>query len=183
MDRAAHRLIVRITDEYERWSYNTAVAGFMEFTNLLYKQGSTDFAIDTLLLLMAPAAPHIAAELWALRHDGEHIHELLWPEADPEMAALETVTLVVQVNGKLKDRIEVAAGSSPTKSKRSRWPRTRCKRPGGSDTEEGDQPPTEARQHRRLTAAEFRRNPYVLRILSRGVVRRPGRPARALASR
>jgi leucyl-tRNA synthetase len=107
VDRAAHRLIVRVTDEFERWSYNTAVAAFMEFTNLLYKQGSTPFAIDTLLLLLAPAAPHITAELWARRHDGEHIHEKSWPKADPEMAAVETVTMVIQVDGKVRDRLEV----------------------------------------------------------------------------
>src|SRR5207302_10734721 len=51
IDRAAHRLIARVTDEYERWSYNTAVAALMEFTNLLYKEGSTEFAVDTMLLL------------------------------------------------------------------------------------------------------------------------------------
>ena|GEM_PF-6993 len=107
VDRAAHRLIVRVTDEFERWSYNTAVAAFMEFTNLLHKQGSTPFAIDTLLLLLAPMAPHITAELWARRHDGEHIHEQSWPKADPELAAVETVTMVVQVDGKVRERIEV----------------------------------------------------------------------------
>jgi leucyl-tRNA synthetase len=107
VDRAAHRLIVRVTDGFDRWSYNTAVASFMEFTNLLYKQGTTDFAIDTLLLLLAPMAPHISAELWARRHEGEHIHEKSWPKADPEMAAVETVTMVVQVDGKVRERLEV----------------------------------------------------------------------------
>jgi leucyl-tRNA synthetase len=79
----------------------------MEFTNLLYKQGKTEFAVDSLLLLMAPMAPHITAELWERRHPGEHIHEKSWPLADPAMAAEETVTMVVQVNGKVRDRIEV----------------------------------------------------------------------------
>ena len=107
VDRAAHRLIVRVTDEYERWSYNTAVAAFMEFTNLLYKQGSTPFAIDTLLLLLAPMAPHITAELWARRHEGGHVHDESWPHADPELAAVETVTMIVQVDGKVRDKLEV----------------------------------------------------------------------------
>src|SRR5207237_10106733 len=82
VNRAAHRLIARVSDEYERWSYNTAVAACMEFTNLLHKQGKTEFAIDSLLLLMAPMAPHITAELWDRRHPGEHVHEQPWPEAD-----------------------------------------------------------------------------------------------------
>ena len=106
VDRAAHRLIERITDEYDRWSYNTAVAGLMEFVNLLYKEGSTDFAIDTLLLLLAPMAPHVSAELWERRH-GTHVHEQSWPVADPAMVVIDSVTMVVQVNGKLKDRIDV----------------------------------------------------------------------------
>ncbi len=110
VDRAAHRLIQRITDDYERWSYNTAVASFMEFTNLLYKQGSTPFAIDSLLLLLAPMAPHITAELWARRHDGAHVHEQRWPTFDPELAAVDSATMVVQVNGKLRDKLEVPAG-------------------------------------------------------------------------
>jgi leucyl-tRNA synthetase len=109
VDRAAHRLIGRVSDEYRRWSYNTAVASFMEFVNLLYKQGRTPFAIDSLLLLLAPMAPHITAELWERRHPGEHVHDQRWPEADPVLAAEEQVTMVVQVNGKVRDRIQVDA--------------------------------------------------------------------------
>jgi leucyl-tRNA synthetase len=118
VDRAAHRLIVRVTDECERWSYNTAVASFMEFTNLLYKQGSTAFAIDTLLLLLAPMAPHITAELWARRHDGGHVHEESWPVADPAMAAVETVTMVIQVDGKVRERVEVPTGITAADAER-----------------------------------------------------------------
>ncbi|MEY2451071.1 MAG: leucyl-tRNA synthetase [Acidimicrobiaceae bacterium] len=110
VDRAAHRLIDRVSGEFERWSYNTAVAAFMEFTNLMYKQGSTEFAIDTLLQLLAPMAPHITAELWARRHDGEHIHERTWPVADPAMTVVDTVTMIVQVNGKVRAKLEVSPG-------------------------------------------------------------------------
>jgi leucyl-tRNA synthetase len=100
---------VRVTEDFDRWSYNTAVAAYMEFVNLLHKQGQTDFAVDTLLKLLAPAAPHITAELWERRHPGEHVHLLEWPVADAALAAVDTVTMVVQVNGKLKARIEVPA--------------------------------------------------------------------------
>ncbi len=121
IDTASHRLVDRITGEYERWAYNTAVAGFMAFTNRLYGYVRSDGgphretladAIDTMLELLAPAVPHITAELWALRHDGEHIHERSWPVADPEKLTVETVTMVVQVNGKVRDRIEVASDIS-----------------------------------------------------------------------
>jgi leucyl-tRNA synthetase len=106
VDRAAHALIVKVTDEFERWSYNTAVASLMEFINLLNKEGATPFAIDTLLLLLAPMTPHITGELWERRH-GTDIHKERWPEADLALAKPDTVTLIVQVNGKVRDRIGV----------------------------------------------------------------------------
>jgi leucyl-tRNA synthetase len=116
VDRAAHRLIQQITDDFEKWSYNTAVAHFMEFTNLLYKKGSTPFAVDTLLQLLAPAAPHVTAELWALRHEGDHVHERPWPTADAELAKVDSVEMVVQVNGKKRDVFDVDPGVSETEA-------------------------------------------------------------------
>ncbi len=116
--RATHRLVDRVTRDYERWSYNTAVAACMEFVNLLqpYVRADpngevADEAVDSLLLLLAPMTPHLAAEAWERRH-GDHIHLHSWPVADPELAAEESVTMIVQVNGKVRDRIEV----SPTLS-------------------------------------------------------------------
>jgi leucyl-tRNA synthetase len=112
--RATHRLIDRVTRDFERWSYNTAVAACMEFVNLLHPYGRAGGqaqvlgeAVDTLLLLLAPMTPHLAAEAWERRH-GDHVHLHPWPVADPELAAEESVTMVVQVNGKVRDRIEVA---------------------------------------------------------------------------
>ena len=108
LTRATHQLIARVSEDYDRWSYNTAVAACMEFTNLLSKRGGGDgAAIDTLLLLMAPMVPHVTADLWERRHPGEHIHEQPWPVADAALAAAETVTMIVQVNGKVRERIEV----------------------------------------------------------------------------
>ena len=116
--RSTHRLIVKVSDDYERWSYNTAVAAYMEFTNELYRYvqapdgarpDTLAFAVDTLLMLMAPMAPHLTAELWEQRRGG-HIHEQPWPVADPAMLEVDTVTMIVQVNGKMRDRIEVAPG-------------------------------------------------------------------------
>ncbi len=111
---ATHRLIDRVSRDYERWSYNTAVAACMEFVNLLYgyvrEDGHADVvdeAVDTLLLLLAPMTPHLTAEAWERRH-GDHIHSRAWPVADPELAAEDRVTMVVQINGKVRDRIEVA---------------------------------------------------------------------------
>ena len=117
IDRATHRLVARITDEYDRWSYNTAIAGFMEFTNTLYRYvqaddgphaDTVDAAIDALLQVMAPSAPHLCAELWEMRRGG-HVHLEAWPEADPAKLVDDTVTMVIQVNGKVRDRVEVPA--------------------------------------------------------------------------
>jgi leucyl-tRNA synthetase len=85
----------------------------MEFVNLLQpyvRAGGhadvIDEAVDTLLLLLAPMVPHLTAEAWERRH-GDHIHGRPWPVSDPALAAAESVTMIVQVNGKVRDRIEV----------------------------------------------------------------------------
>ncbi len=122
--RATHKLIDRVSRDYERWSYNTAVAACMEFVNLLApyaKSGGradvVDEAVDTLLLLLAPMTPHLAAEAWERRH-GDHIHLMKWPVADPALLVEDTVTMVVQVNGKVRDRIEVAPDVSEEEAER-----------------------------------------------------------------
>ncbi len=112
--RATHRLIDRVTRDYERWSYNTAVAACMEFVNLVqpYVRGDGHARCrgrggrHACCSLLAPMTPHVTAEAWERRH-GDHIHLQPWPVADPELVAEETVTMVVQVNGKVRDRIEV----------------------------------------------------------------------------
>jgi leucyl-tRNA synthetase len=116
--RATHRLIQKISDDMDRWRFNTAVAACMEFANRLQKYSSShgpcgeawDEAVDSLLLLLAPMAPHMSAEAWERRHgEGSRLHSRSWPAADPDLARLERVTMVVQVNGKVTDRIEVDA--------------------------------------------------------------------------
>ncbi len=121
LDKAVHRMIDGVTHDFERWSYNTAVAKYMAFVNELSKYlrsgdahaPTVRFALDSLLKVMAPATPHIAAELWELRYGaGAHIHDEPWPSADPAKLSDETVTMVIQVNGKVRDRLEVPAGIS-----------------------------------------------------------------------
>jgi leucyl-tRNA synthetase len=114
--RVVHQTIDKVGSDLEAFEWNTAVAALMSLRNDMQEArrlGSVsppvwDEAVRTLLTLLAPIAPHITEELWreALGHE-ESIHLQPWPEADPEIAAEETVTLVVQVNGKVRDRIEV----------------------------------------------------------------------------
>lgn len=113
MLRLTHRLIAKVSDDYERWSYNTAVAAMMEFTNALYKyagngaeKNTFDFAVDTLVKLLAPMAPHLTAEIWE-RRNGNLVHAQMWPVADSELVKFERETLIIQVNGKVRDKIEV----------------------------------------------------------------------------
>ena len=125
--RATHVLIAEITASFERWAYNVAVAKYFSFLNELYLYVQSEegphgetlaFAVDTLLQLLAPACPHVTAELWSLRHEPEadggpaHVHTTAWPVADPALLVEDSVTMVVQVNGKVRDRIEVAADAS-----------------------------------------------------------------------
>ncbi|MHB8220531.1 MAG: leucine--tRNA ligase [Acidimicrobiales bacterium] len=117
--RATHRTIEQVSADLERWSYNTAVAHCMELVNLLQRALRSEVppgaqtlgeACDALLLLLAPMAPHVTAELWERRHpEAPPLHAQPWPVADAELVAQETVTMVVQVNGKLRDRLDVTA--------------------------------------------------------------------------
>jgi leucyl-tRNA synthetase len=115
--RWTHKTIRRVTDDMEAFTFNTIIAGLMEFTNALQKAKQTEVyeteawkeAIETLLLLLAPCCPHIAEELWARTRRPYSIHRQPWPEFDADLAAEEMITLIVQVNGKVRARIEVAA--------------------------------------------------------------------------
>jgi leucyl-tRNA synthetase len=115
--RWTHKTIRRVTDDMEAFTFNTIIAGLMEFTNALQRAKTTavygteawEEAIETLLLLLAPCCPHIAEELWAQTGRPYSIHQQSWPAFDPDLAAEEVITLIVQINGKLRARIEVPA--------------------------------------------------------------------------
>jgi len=125
--RSAHRLVARVTDDFSRWSFNTAVARCMEHANLLQRylreqtssgrpgpsRQAYDEAVDKLLLVMAPMAPHVTAEAWERRHgEGSRIHQESWPTFDTSLVTDERVTMVVQVDGKVRERLEVDSGIS-----------------------------------------------------------------------
>ena len=118
--RWTHQTIGRVTEDLESYAFNTIIARLMEFTNALVKARQTpvygseawDEAIETLLLLVAPACPHIAEELWAQTGRPYSIHTQPWPRFDPGLAAEETVTLVVQINGKLRARLTMPADTT-----------------------------------------------------------------------
>jgi leucyl-tRNA synthetase len=119
-----HRTIKKVTEDLQAFHFNTAIAALMEFVNYLTKAreaaaGSAAWreAVRTLLLLLAPIAPHITEELWALLGEPYSIHQQPWPAYDPALAQAELITLVLQVDGKVRDRITVAAGLSESEAR------------------------------------------------------------------
>ncbi len=117
LQRITHQTIKKVTQDIERMRFNTMIAALMEFTNYLAKvketgavnQAAWNEAIDTLLLLLAPTAPHLAEELWQKTGNQYSIHNQSWPGWNEELAKEEEITLVVQINGKLRDRVTVPA--------------------------------------------------------------------------
>jgi leucyl-tRNA synthetase len=125
LSRIRHQSIRKVTDDLERLRFNTMIAALMEFTNHLDKvkqAGAVDYLhwtenVDTLLLLLTPTAPHMAEELWQRTGHSYSIHNQGWPQWDEEMAKDEEITLVVQVNGKLRDRIMVPTSISEAQAR------------------------------------------------------------------
>ncbi len=117
VERRMHQLIMRATDGLSDFRFNTVIAGFMEFANLLSRErGSVSGSVwrtacRTLLQLMAPIFPHITEELWHRHGEKGSIHRSQWPVADPEKAKEDTITIVIQVNGKLRGEISAAPGT------------------------------------------------------------------------
>jgi leucyl-tRNA synthetase len=115
--RWTHRTIESVSDDMEAFAFNTIVARLMELTNALIKAKETPLhggeawneGIETLLLLMAPACPHVAEELWSRTGRPYSIHQQSWPESIPELTVEEIITLVVQVNGRVRARLEMPA--------------------------------------------------------------------------
>ena len=109
-NRMLHKTIKAVTDDLEHMSFNTAIARMMEFTNFFLKSDVRPRgAMEKLVLLLAPLAPHIAEELWqALGHAGTLAYEP-WPTFDAAAIREDTIEVPVQVNGKLRGRVSVPA--------------------------------------------------------------------------
>jgi leucyl-tRNA synthetase len=112
-----HKTVRRATEDIAHFRFNTMIAALMEMTNglthsrdaLAVDRNAWSEAIEALLLMLAPLAPHIAEELWERTGRPYSVHKQSWPQWDEELAREEEVTLVVQVNGRVRDRIQVPA--------------------------------------------------------------------------
>jgi leucyl-tRNA synthetase len=112
--RKAHWAIAKVTDDVDRrFAFNTPIAAVMELVNEIQRSPddpAARFAVETAVSLIQPYAPHVAEELWS-RLGRERLWEHPWPVADPALLEEDTVEVVVQVNGKVRDRLHVAAGT------------------------------------------------------------------------
>lgn len=113
IEKLTHKLVKKVTEDYRKLSFNTVIASLMEFTNELYKLKTSGFSKDQyqkslkiLAQLLAPIAPHIADELWNELGGEGFIQSAQWPEWDKKLIEDQTITVVVQVNGKVRAKLE-----------------------------------------------------------------------------
>jgi len=111
--RLLHQTIKKVTEDLEELRFNTAIAQMMVFTNEMTKLEKRPRALlEPFVLLLSPFAPHIAEELWERLGKAPSVAKELWPQYDPALVASERLTIPIQVNGKLRSKIEVPADSS-----------------------------------------------------------------------
>jgi leucyl-tRNA synthetase len=130
-----HKTIKEVTADLERFRFNTMLSSLMEFSSYLSKIKESGVVSDSLwgeaiisfLLLLAPTAPHLAEELWKRTGHTYSIHNQPWPEYDEELVKEEEITLVIQVNGKLRDKVLVPASISEVEAKELALSRERVK--------------------------------------------------------
>ena len=121
IDRALHRAIAGIGADIDALGFNKAVAKIHELANAIEKaqpSASRDTAIETLIRLIAPMLPHLAEESWAARGNTVLVADAPWPNADPALLVEDSVTIALQVNGKLRDTITVAKGTDKAEMER-----------------------------------------------------------------
>ena len=118
--RRVHQILKRVTRDFKQFEFNTIVSGLMELLNEMTKAreagvyGTPEWneAVDIYLRMLAPVAPHIAEELWAQTGRKYSIHNQTWPAVDEEAVKEGEITIPVQINGKLRDRVIVPADAS-----------------------------------------------------------------------
>jgi leucyl-tRNA synthetase len=108
--RALHQAIAKVTEDIEALRFNTAISALMELVNAAYKWPSLPRAVaDPFVLLLAPLAPHIAEELWQRLGHAESLASAEWPAADSAYLRADVIEIPVQVNGKVRAKIQVPA--------------------------------------------------------------------------
>ena len=108
--RLLHQTIRKVTEDIEHLRFNTAISQMMVFTNEMTKLRQRPRSLlEPFVLLLSPFAPHLGEELWALLGHPPSVSQQAWPQFDPALTVADRLTIPVQVNGKLRGRIEVGA--------------------------------------------------------------------------
>ncbi len=117
--KEVHKLNRKVEEDLEATKFNTAVASFMEFINYCYKNKKDvgKDVIQRMLILLAPFAPHISEELWQYLGNKGSVHEQSWPKYDSKLVKEKNITLIIQINGKVRDKVEVKADISEEEAK------------------------------------------------------------------
>jgi len=126
LTRLTHQTIKKVTEDIDAFQFNTMIAALMEYTNALSRakeagavpQSTWNECITTLLKLLAPSTPHFAEELWQLTGHEYSIHNQKWPSWDEALAKEEEITLVIQINGKVRDKMTVPASITEETAKK-----------------------------------------------------------------
>ena len=105
-----HQTIKKVTNDIENYKFNTAISSLMELTNTLIEHGADKETLKTLCLLIAPFAPHLSEEVWVeILGQPFSVHKATWPEYDNSLIVSDIVTVVVQVNGKIRETMDLDA--------------------------------------------------------------------------
>ena len=111
VEQKLHRTIRKVTADTEALQYNTAIAAMMEYVNEMRERGAgSRELLKPLVIMLAPYAPHVAEELWAVLGETESVLQARWPSFDEQLASTGDVEIAVQVNGKLRSRLVVPRG-------------------------------------------------------------------------
>jgi leucyl-tRNA synthetase len=112
--KRTHKTIQLVTDHIDRLRFNTALAAMMDHLNHISKLKPAEmdrFTLESFILLLAPMAPHVTEEIWRALGHTSSIHLEPWPSFDPKLVIDELVTIAIQINGKVRDRVEVPANT------------------------------------------------------------------------
>ncbi|MBU0709660.1 MAG: leucine--tRNA ligase [Candidatus Omnitrophica bacterium] len=104
-----HKTIKKVSEDIENFKFNTAIASLMELTNSIYQIGADKEVFSNLVIMLSPITPHFAEELWQKLGNKESVIKADWPKYDSKILVEATVTIVVQVNGKVRSKVEVLA--------------------------------------------------------------------------
>lgn len=107
--RIMHKTIKKVSEDIESFKFNTAIASLMEFVNAIYQSSADKEIFSNLLIMLAPIAPHFCEELWQVLGNKESIFKADWPKHDERMLVEDSLTIIIQVNGKLRSKVDVPA--------------------------------------------------------------------------